>query len=93
MDYNDETVSRIEELAALLTPIRDIAAIMELDEDMLRLELATKGSPVRAAYLKAKARTALDMRRQELELARIGSPLAVQLTASYLSDMTSDEDF
>ncbi len=93
MNYNDETVSRIEELAALLTPVRDIAAIMELDEDMLRLELATKGSPVRAAYLRAKARTALEMRRQELELARIGSPLAVQLTASYLSDMTSDEDF
>lgn len=93
MNFNDETVNRIGELAALLTPVRDIAAIMGIDEDMLRLELATKGSPAREAYLRAKALTTLELRRQEIELARIGSPLAVQLTASYLSDMTSDEDF
>lgn len=93
MILNDETINRISELAGKLTPVKYIAALLDLDEDMLRLELASKGSPVRAAYMKAKATTSLALRTQEIELARIGSPLAVQLTASYLEEMTSDEDF
>ncbi len=44
------------------------------------------------AYHYAKADTALKLRKQEIELANVGSPLAVQLTNSYLLNMDSDED-
>ncbi len=87
-----ETIARITDLAADLTPPSEIAALLGIDEDLLRLELADKGSPVRRAYLKAKAETALMLRRREIDLARVGSPLAVQLTGQYIRDMTTDED-
>lgn len=93
MTLTQELIDRVAELAADLTPPSEIAALLDLDDDMFRAELAFKGSPLRAAYLKAKATTAHMLRKQELEFARVGSPLAVQQTGSYLRDMTSDEDF
>ncbi len=93
MTYPQEVIDRIAQLAADLTPPTEIAALLDLDIDLFRAELAMKDSPVRAAYLKAKAATAHMLRKQELEFARVGSPLAVQLTGQYLRDLTSDEDF
>lgn len=92
MFFSDNIVSRIAELAAALTPVADIAALIDCDPDLLRLELAQKDSPVRRAYMTAKAATALEIRKRELELARAGSPLAVQLVHSYLSDMNAEGD-
>lgn len=91
MEYSNELLEQIKELAEALTPVGDIAALLDIDESCLRDELADKHSPVRKAYIKGKATTALLLRKQELELAKVGSPLAVQLTASYVKDMTIDE--
>lgn len=87
-----EIIKGVAELAAALTPPTEIAALLDIDEDVLRAELCCKDSPVRAAYYKAKAETALMLRRQEIDFAKVGSPLAVQLTGSYLREMTADED-
>ena len=91
MDFSDEFIENVRELAKALTPVSDIAALLDVDESMLREELSNKLSPLRKAYDKGKATTALALRMQELELAKVGSPLAVQLTASYVKDMTIDE--
>ena len=85
------TIKQIQELAEALTPVSDIAALLDIDENELREEINYVNSPVRRAYNKGKAKTALALRKQELELARVGSPLAVQLTATYIKDMTIDE--
>lgn len=90
--FTPEIIQQVAELAEALTPPADIAALLDIDIDVLRAELSMKGSPVRTAYMKGKAKTALALRKQELELARVGSPLAVQLTGAYLRDMNSDED-
>lgn len=91
--FTQTIIDRVAELAADLTPPSEIAALLDIDPDVLRAELAIKSSPLRIAYVKAKAGTALMLRKQELEFARVGSPLAVQLTASYLREMSIDEDF
>lgn len=93
MYFSQEIIERIAGYAADLTPISEIAALLDINEDMLRLALSETGSEVRRAYLKAKAETAHMLRRQELEFAKVGSPLAIQLTGSYLREMTADEDF
>ncbi len=91
MNYSDEFIHNVRELAEALTPVSDIAALLDVDESVLRDELGNKLSPVRKAYDKGKATTALALRKQELELAKVGSPLAVQLSATYIKDMTIDE--
>ena len=90
--FDQEMLDRIAELAAALTPISEMAALLDLNEEMLRLAINDKSSPVRRAYLRAKAETALKLRKQEIEFAEVGSPLAVQLTSAYLRDMQTDED-
>ncbi|MEG2599041.1 MAG: hypothetical protein RSA66_06175 [Muribaculaceae bacterium] len=92
MNLSQPQIIQISELAKLLTPIRDIASLLDVNEDMLRLELLDKRSLASKTYYKAKAEISLQLRRQEIELANVGSPLAVQLTASYLINMDADED-
>ena len=92
MHFDGATVERVKELAGDLTPITEIAALIGCDEDRLRLALTDKQSPLRQVYMKAKAETAHRLRKRELELADVGSPLAVQLAHNYLRDMAADED-
>lgn len=76
----------------MLTPVSDIAVLMDIDECRFREILSDKSHPASLAYRKGKAECALQIRQNELELAEAGSPLAVQLIGSYLRDMDSDED-
>lgn len=91
--YNQEEIQKISELASELTPPREIAILMDIDADTFMAQLANKYSEAHKAYFKAKAETAHMLRKQELEFARVGSPLAVQMTGTFLHDMTADEDF
>lgn len=92
MDFSTEQIKQIEELAAILTPISEMAVLLDVDADELRNEIRYRKSPVSRAYYRAKAETSTRLRRQELELANVGSPLAVQQVRGYLLDMDSDED-
>ena len=91
--YSQEQIQKISELASDLTPPRDIAILLGLDVDSFMDQLANRRSEAHKAYFKAKAETAHMLRKQELEFARVGSPLAVQMTGTFLHDMTADEDF
>lgn len=91
--FTPEVIRKIADLAAELTPPTEIAALLDIDIDLFKAELADKRSAAHVAYYKAKAGTAHMLRKQELEFARVGSPLAIQMTGSFLRDMTADEDF
>lgn len=92
-EFSEEQIQKISELAAELTPPSEIAILLGLDIDVFRAQLANRYSKTHKAYFKAKAETAHMLRKQELEFARVGSPMAVQMTGSFLHDMTADEDF
>ena len=92
MDYSTLQLERIKELAECLTPISDMAVLLDIDGDELRMDIRDSKHPVSRAYRHSKATTALKLRKQEIELANVGSPLAVQLTNTYLLNMDSDED-
>ena len=92
MRYTDEQLAGIEEYAAALTPIKDMAALLGVNANELRQDIADIQNPVSMVYRKAKAETKLLLRKQEIELAKVGSPLAVQLTSSYMLSMEDDED-
>ena len=92
MEFTSAQIDRIKELATMLTPVSDIAVLMDVDERCLREIISDKSHPVSIAYRKGKAERALQIRQNELDLAEAGSPLAVQLVGSYIRDMDSDED-
>ena len=92
MEFTSAQIDRIKKLATMLTPVSDIAVLMDVDERRLREIISDKSHPASIAYRKGKAERALQIRQNELELAEAGSPLAVQLVDSYIRDMDSDED-
>ncbi len=52
---------------------------------------ATKTSPAYKAYHRGKVLSKVQLRTQEMKLARIGSPLALDNTRKNLLDMEDDE--
>lgn len=57
----------------------------------MKADIAMPGSPARDAYMKGKVSTRTEVRRQMVALARVGSPLALEMTEKALLDMDDDE--
>lgn len=91
MNFTKEQIEQIEKLASLYMKISDIALILDIDEATLRAQLEIKDSQAYNAYFKGKALRKLELRKQEMELARVGSPLALDNAAKALIDMEDDE--
>lgn len=88
MDYTQEQLKKIEQLAAMLTPVSEISVLLELkNEDMLSLDIATHGHPARMAYLRGMASTASELREKNLQLARACSPSAMEQCIHDLQNM------
>lgn len=91
MEYSEDIVEQVEKYASIYLPISDIAAIIEVPPDVLREDIADKASPVSRAYMRGKAASKVKLRTQEMKLAMIGSPLALENARKNLLDMEDDE--
>ncbi len=91
MELYEDKLLKIEELATLLTPVEQVAVLLCLDPHELALQIRDKTTQVSIAYRRGVATTALELRKQEIELAKSGSPLAVQLAHSDLKNLDLDE--
>ena len=91
MTYDDEQLGQIEQLASIYMPIRDIALIIEVDETTLREDIQSQSHPASRAYRKGKALSKVALHQQEMNLAKVGSPLALENARQNLLDMEDDE--
>lgn len=91
MTYSPEKLTMIEKLASLYMTISEIASIIDVPAETLRRDVASKGSDVEKAYTHGKVSTKLELRKQEMMLARVGSPLALENSRRALLDMEDDE--
>lgn len=91
MDYTAEQLEQVEKLASIYLPITDIALIIEVEPSVLRSDIATEGSEVRRRYLRGKAISKDKLHKQEMQLAEVGSPLALENARRNLLDMEDDE--
>ncbi len=64
---------------------------MGIPKEELRQDIAMDGSPANKAYYSAKNATKLLLRKQEMELAKVGSPVALESCRAALLDMEDDE--
>ncbi len=91
MDYTAEQLENVDKLASIYMPITDIALIIEVEPSVLRADIATEGSEVRRRYLRGKAISKVKLHKQEMQLAEVGSPLALENARRNLLDMEDDE--
>ena len=91
MDYSQEQLEKIEELARILTPASEMSALLQLEnEDQFLLDLSLKGSPARIAFMRGMATTAQELRSKNLELAKACAPSAIEQCFKDLRQMLND---
>jgi hypothetical protein len=91
MQYEKEILQQIEKFAAIYLKISDIAVILNIPADVLRSDIADRTTDVSKAYRRGKAASKVKLHSQEMMLAQVGSPLAIENARLNLLDMEDDE--
>ena len=91
MKYSAKELQTIERLASIFLKISDIAVILEVPADVLRSDIADRNHEAAKAYRKGKVASKVQLLSQEMKLAQLSSPLAIDNMRSNLLDMEDDE--
>lgn len=91
MNFTKEQLENIEKWASIYLPITDMAILMSIPADMLRDEIRDSHTEVSQAYHRGKAASRVKLHHQEMLLAQVGSPLAIENAHRNLLDMEDDE--
>lgn len=86
-----ELLENVEKYASIYLPISDMAILLEVHAEELRDSVRDKTSDVSKAYHKGKAASRLKLHHQEMLLAQVGSPAALENAHRNLLDMEDDE--
>jgi len=81
----------IEEYAALLLTIDEIAMLVDLDPAELRREIRFGKTDHAKAYHRGKLKTIVEVRKQTVMFAKKGSPAAEALVNDYIIKQKQNE--
>ena len=81
----------IEQYVSIYLKISDMAVILGISATRLREDIADKSTEVSRRYHRGKAASRVKLLHQEMQLAYVGSPLALENTRNNLLDMEDDE--
>ena len=90
-EYSDEVLAQIEQFASIYLKISDIAVLFDIPAEKLRQDIANRQTEVSKRYLRGKAASKVKLHNQEMMLAYVGSPLALENAQRNLMDMEDDE--
>lgn len=90
-NLNDEfDFTLFERLVKALTPIADIAVLMDVDETALRDAIEDPNQEISKVFRRIRAQTQLEMRERNIENMEAGSPSATERVAEYLKQAQLD---
>lgn len=81
----------VRDLTEALTPISDMAILLDVPECELRAMLSDPTTEVYAEYRRAKARVGLIVRQEIIEMAKSGAPSAIAELNNMLAKISTDE--
>ena len=91
MTYSSNVLEQVEKFAAIFLPISDIAMLLDIPTDILRSDIKDRNTDISKAYYRGKATSKVKIHTQEMLLAQVGSPLALENASKNLLDMEDDE--
>lgn len=83
--------TQIEQYASIYLKISDMAVILGISSTQLREDIVDKSTEVSRRYHRGKAASRVKLLHQEMQLAYVGSPLALENKRNNLLDMEDDE--
>lgn len=91
IELTQEQLEQVEKLSSIYMKITDIALVIEVDPHELRAAISNESSEVSRRYRRGKATSKTELLAQEMQLAKMGSPLALDKMKDNLLDMEDDE--
>ena len=91
MTYSEDILTKVEQYASIYLKISDMAVILGISPTVLRSDIADRTTEVSKRYHRGKAASRVKLLHQEMQLAYVGSPLALENTRNNLLDMEDDE--
>ena len=91
MTYSEAELQQVEQYASIYLKISDMAVILGVPAEQLRSDIADHNTEVSLRYRRGKAASKVKLLHQEMMLAQVGSPLAIENTHRNLLDMEDDE--
>lgn len=91
MTYSQEQLTAIEQMAAIYMRPTEIAITIDVPEEEFKADIAMADSTARKAYIRGKMSQKIETHKQMAMLARVGSPLALEMSERALLDMEDDE--
>lgn len=91
MTFSPEQLEQIEKFASIYLKISDMAILLGVNAEELRAEIANRSSEASLCYNRGKVASKVKLLSQEMLLAQVGSPLAVENSHRNLLDMEDDE--
>jgi len=91
LEYSSEVLDQIEQYASIYLKISDMAVILDVPAEQLRSDIADRSTEVSKRYHRGKAASKVKLLHQEMQLAYVGSPLALENAQRNLMDMEDDE--
>ena len=91
MEYSEDILTKVEQYASIYLKISDMAVILGISPTQLRSDIADRTTEVSKRYHRGKAASRVKLLHQEMQLAYVGSPLALENTRNNLLDMEDDE--
>ena len=92
MEYNSSQLEKVQEYAGLLMTVSDISVLIGVNEDSFREDIGNNNTAVSIAFRKGQIETVLELRKQEIEMAKLGSPMAVELIQKYIIEQKMSEN-
>lgn len=83
--------TQIEQYVSIYLKISDMAVMLGISATQLREDIADKSTEVSRRYHRGKAASRVKLLHQEMQLAYVGSPLALENKRNNLLDMEDDE--
>lgn len=83
--------TQIEQYVSIYLKISDMAVMLGISATQLREDIADKSTEVSRRYHRGKAASRVKLLHQEMQLAYVGSPLALENTRNNLLNMEDDE--
>lgn len=81
--------TQVLDMARDLTPISDMAVLLDMSIGQLR-DLLAEDEPLGKEYRRTIAEIARKVRKDDIELAQVGSPAASERVVAYLERIYSD---
>lgn len=91
IELTQDQLEQVEKLASIYMKISSIALIIGVDAHELRADISNESSEVSIRYRRGKATSEAELLAQEMQLAKVGSPLALEKVRANKLDMEDDE--